>query len=116
MRLLPTGDVRRYPLQAGPGNYCKSKPTSRRDAKRDAKKGACPQGTDPYSCVMLAHRTATHFRRPAMSISLRFVLGGALAALSLTMPPALAQTPTLAELANYAGADRTQRLIAGAKR
>src|SRR4030081_239665 len=55
-------------------------------------------------------------RRPAMSISVRFALAGAVAALWLTLPPALAQSPTLAELATYTGADRTQRLIAGAKR
>ncbi|HLQ89253.1 MAG TPA: extracellular solute-binding protein [Xanthobacteraceae bacterium] len=55
-----------------------------------------------------------------MPISVRFALRGTFAALWLTMalalPPALAQSPTLAELATYTGADRTQRLIAGAKR
>jgi hypothetical protein len=30
--------------------------------------------------------------------------------------PAAAQSPTLAELAMYSGGDRTERLIAGAKR
>jgi iron(III) transport system substrate-binding protein len=38
------------------------------------------------------------------------------AALCLVAAPALAQSPTLAELAAYAGPDRTQRLVAGAKR
>jgi iron(III) transport system substrate-binding protein len=37
-------------------------------------------------------------------------------ALCLVVAPALAQSPTLAELAAYAGPDRTQRLIAGAKK
>jgi ABC-type Fe3+ transport system substrate-binding protein len=39
-----------------------------------------------------------------------------LTALALGVSPALAQTPTIAELAAYQGADRTQRLIAGAKK
>ena len=51
-----------------------------------------------------------------MSISLRPALGCALAFLCLVGPSAYAQAPTLADLANYSGADRTQRLIAGAKR
>src|SRR5262249_22495824 len=36
--------------------------------------------------------------------------------LAVTTAPALAQTGTLAELAAYQGADRTQRLIEGAKK
>jgi len=37
-------------------------------------------------------------------------------ALCLVVAPALAQSPTLADLAGYAGPDRTQRLLAGAKK
>ena len=37
-------------------------------------------------------------------------------ALCLVVAPSLAQSPTLAELAAYAGPDRTQRLIVGAKK
>jgi iron(III) transport system substrate-binding protein len=55
-----------------------------------------------------------------MSIPARLALASVLATLCLaTLPalaPALAQAPTLADLAAYSGADRTQRLIAGAKR
>src|SRR3954452_2481429 len=51
-----------------------------------------------------------------MCFSLRSAIGCALTLLSLSASSALAQAPTLAELANYTGADRTQRLIAGAKR
>lgn len=40
----------------------------------------------------------------------------ALAAMSALPASAPAQSPTLAELAMYSGPDRTQRLIAGAKK
>jgi iron(III) transport system substrate-binding protein len=48
--------------------------------------------------------------------SLKSVTLIAVAALALGATPALPQTPTIAELATYQGADRTQRLIAGAKK
>src|SRR5262245_60789177 len=41
---------------------------------------------------------------------------GLLAALSLGAAPAIAQAPSIAEVAAYQGPDRTQRLIAGAKK
>jgi hypothetical protein len=46
------------------------------------------------------------------------VIALALATLSslVLCAPAAAQSPTLAELAMYSGADRTERLIAGAKK
>jgi len=51
-----------------------------------------------------------------MSVHFRRMIYVALACVAVS--PALAQnvSPTLAELANYTGADRTQRLIAGAKK
>ena len=51
-----------------------------------------------------------------MPIRLRRTAWSAIALACITACPALAQSPTLAELAAYGGPDRAQRLIAGAKR
>ena len=51
-----------------------------------------------------------------MPIRLRRTACSAIALACITACPALAQSPTLAELAAYGGPDRAQRLIAGAKR
>ena len=51
-----------------------------------------------------------------MRFSLCSAIGCAIALSCILALPALAQSPSLADLANYSGPDRTQRLIAGAKR
>src|SRR5262249_1421619 len=69
-------------------------------------------------CLMLtANVIRQHCRLGRTSMVRRVALFACLLA-SVVATPALAQnvSPTLAELANYNGPDRTQRLIAGAKK
>jgi iron(III) transport system substrate-binding protein len=54
--------------------------------------------------------------KSTVDISFKSVALIALAALALGATPALPQTPTIAELSTYQGPDRTERLIAGAKK
>src|SRR5262244_1579473 len=56
------------------------------------------------------------FREGSMSMLLRAILAACLVAPAASPAPAQNVSPTIAELATYAGADRTERLIAGAKK
>jgi iron(III) transport system substrate-binding protein len=70
---------------------------------------ALPTNPERISVVIGLHRAVFLACAAALLLIAR-------SALPLTLSPAFAQTATLADLAFYSGPDRTERLIAGAKR